>query len=384
MDLITMENLREISTIRSPWCISLFMPTHRAGREMEQDPIRFKNLLRKVEEQLLARDLRLPEVQEILKEPRRLLHDKNFWQCQSDGLVVFFSKDLFLFFRLPVEFAETTVITDRFHVKPLLPVLASDSAFYILALSQNQLRLLKGTRHSVDEVDLGDTPETLAATFPEGFPEKQLQSHTSRAAAAGGGTRTPLFHGHDPSEDTKKHIRKWFRTIDKAVTTLLSGTQAPLVLAGVDTLFPLYKEANTYPHLEDEGIPGNPDEMKAEDFLPLAWTIVEPIFNQEREAGFARYQQLSGTGQTTADVAEAVLAAHHGRIAVLFVAVGVQVWGRFDPENNRVDLHETPQPGDEDLLDFTAIQTLLKGGAVFVVSPEEVPDQALVAAVLRH
>lgn len=383
MDLITMQKLKEtFLTRRSDWCISLFMPTHRAGRETEQNPIRFKNLLREVEERLSAKGLRTPEVLEILKEPRRLLEDGGFWRRQSDGLAVFFSEDVFHLFRLPIQFTELTVITDRFHVKPLLPLLTSDGTFHILTISQNRLRLLEGTRHTVDEIDLGDTPETLAATFPGGFPKKQLQFYTG--TPSGSGTRAPLFHGHDPGDDMKKHIRQWFRTIDKAVVKLLSDASSPLVLAGVDSLFPLYKEVNTYPHLVDEGIPGNPDEMKPEDFLAPAWAIVEPVFNKEREAGLARYRQLAGTGQTTIDVAEAVLAAHHGRVAVLFVAVGVQVWGRFDPENNRVDLHATPQLGDEDLLDFTAIQTLLKGGAVFAVSPEKVPHQAHVAAVLRH
>ncbi len=69
---------------------------------------------------------------------------------------------------------------------------------------------------------------------------------------------------------------------------------------------------------------------------------------------------------------------------MLFVAVGVQVWGRFDPEKDNVSTHKSPEPGDEDLLDLSAIQTLLKGGTVYAVSPEEVPDQALVAAVLRY
>lgn len=383
MDLITMEKLKAtFLTRRSEWSISLFMPTHRAGRETEQDPIRFKNLLREVEDRLSAKGLRSPEVREMLKKPRRLLEDDGFWRRQSDGLAVFFSRDVFHFFRLPIEFTEMTVVSDRFHVKPLLPLLTSDGTFHILAISQNRLRLLEGTRHTVDEIDLGDTPETLAATFPGGFPKKQLQSYTGTPSR--GGTGTPLFHGHDPGDDMKKHIRQWFRTIDKAVAGLLADTRSPLVLAGVDTLFPLYKEVNTYPYLVEEGIPGNPDEMKPQDFFPLARTIVEPVFNKEREAGFMRYRQLAGTGKTTTDVTEAVLAAYHGRVAVLFVALGVQVWGRFDPENNRVELRETPQPGDEDLLDFTATQTLLKEGAVFVVSPEEVPDQALVAAVLRH
>ncbi|MDY0374244.1 MAG: hypothetical protein RBQ72_00765 [Desulfobacterium sp.] len=383
MDLITMEKLKEtFLTKRFGWCISLFMPTHRAGRETEQNPIRFKNLLQEVEERLSAKGLRTPEVQERLKNPRRLLEDNGFWRHQSDGLAVFFSEDDFHLFRLPIQFTELVVVTDRFHVKPLLPLLTSDGTFHILAISQNRLRLLEGTQHTVDEINLDDMPETLAATFPNGFPEKQLQFHTGKPLRSG--NQAPLFHGHDPSEDVKSHLQQWFRTIDKAVVKLLSDAPSPLVLAGVDTLFPLYKEVNTYPHLVEEGIPGNPDEMKPEDFLPPAWAIVEPVFDREREAGFARYRQLAGTGQTTNDLVEAVLAAHHGRIAVLFVALDVQVWGRFDPENNRVDLHETPQPGDEDLLDFTAIQTLLKGGAVFAVSPEKVPDQAFVAAVLRY
>jgi hypothetical protein len=124
--------------------------------------------------------------------------------------------------------------------------------------------------------------------------------------------------------------------------------------------------------------------MKPEDLHQKAWTIVEPAFKKERDVVAARYRQLAGTGQTTTDVAEAVLTAHHGRIEVLFVAVGVQVWGRFDSEKDRVDIHESPEPGDEDLLDLSAIQTLLKGGAVFAVSPEEVPDQTLIAAVFRY
>jgi hypothetical protein len=378
-----MDILRQIFlNSHSDWCVSLFMPTHRAGREIEQDPIRFKNLLREAEERLIGEGLRSPEVQEIIKRPQLLLQDRGFWQRQSDGLAVFFSEDTYRFFRLPMALKELAVVSHRFHVKPLLPILASDGVFYILALSQNQVRLLEGTRHTVDEIDLENVPETLSETFPDGFAEKELQFHTG--TPSGSGNRPAMFHGHDIGSDIKNRIRQWFRTIDKEVGGLLSDTQAPLVLAGVDTLFPLYKEVNTYPHLMEEGIPGNPERMKPEDLHPQAWAIVEPLFKKERESGYARYRQLAGTGQTTTDVTEAVQAAQHGRIEVLFVAVGVQVWGRFDPEKDRVDVHQSAEPGDADLLDFTAIQTLIKGGTVFAVSPEEVPDQALVAAVLRY
>jgi hypothetical protein len=75
------------------------------------------------------------------------------------------------------------VVADRFHVKPLLPLLTSDGTFHVLAISQNQLRLLEGTRHAVDEIDLENVPETLSEIFPDGFPAKQLQFHTDTTSA---------------------------------------------------------------------------------------------------------------------------------------------------------------------------------------------------------
>lgn len=383
MDRITFGQLGQIFVdSHSGFCISLYMPAHRAGRETEQDPIRFKNLLRQAEERLLAEGMRSADAQSFLKKPQSLLQDQAFWQYQSDGLALFCSADIFCFFRLPVEFDQLLVVADRFHVKPLLPILTSDSTFFILAVSQSHLRLLEATRHTVDEIELEDVPQSLAETLPEGFPENQLQFHTG--TPSGTGNRPAVFHGHDLSNEIKNRLRQWFRAIDKKVAGLLSDVQSPLVLAGVDTLFPLYREVNTYPHLMEEGIAGNPDGTKPEELHRQAWAIVEPEFRKEREAGAARYREWAGTGKTATDIAEVVVAAHHGRIDVLFVAIGVQVWGRFDPDRDRVSIHRSPEPGDEDLLDLSAIRTLSKGGMVYVVPQEDVPDQGIVAALFRY
>jgi hypothetical protein len=111
------------------------------------------------------------------------------------------------------------------------------------------------------------------------------------------------------------------------------------------------------------------------------------FFNNVRERKYAMIVKLS-----LGDVERARLVLRGGsvldwrRLNVTSLAEGdaiLRVNG-FDPEKDKVYAHESPEPGDEDLLDFTAIQTLIKGGTVFAVSPEEVPDQTLVAAVLRY
>lgn len=383
MDRITLDQLRQAVIERHHGlCISLYMPVYRAGRETEQNPIRFKNLLRQAEEQLLGKGVRPALIRELLKAPQSLFQDQAFWLRQSDGLAVFFSEDFFQCFRLPIEFAELVVISDRFHVKPLLPFLTADGTFFVLAVSQNQLRVFEGTRYTIHEIEMEGIPRSLAETLPEGFLEKQLQFHTGTQSVSG--SRSAIFHGHDMGNEIKNRLRQWFRTIDAKVRAVLPRSEAPLVLAGVDTLYSLYREVNTYAHFMDEWIAGNPEGTKIEELHQKAWAIVEPEFKKNREAARTRYQHLAGTGQTTTNVAEAAVAAHHGRIEVLFVSVGVQLWGRYDQEKDGIDLHETPEPGDGDLLDLTAIHTLINGGIVYAVSPDEVPEKAYLAAVLRY
>jgi len=382
MDTITIKELKTLLAQYPGWHVSLFMPTHRRGRETEQDPIRFRNLLREVEERLLDKGLRSPDVQEILKPAQRLVQEPGFWRHQSDGLAVFFTPEEFHYYRLPLPFQELVVISDRFHRKPLLPFFASDGHFYILALSQNQIRLLAGTRFTVDEIDLESMPTSMAEALQYEHFDKQLQSHSG--ASSGTRSRTAMFHGHDIGDEAKDSILRWFHVIDGELPNLLTGRQSPVVLAGVEYLFPLYKEANSYPHLLEEGIPGNPEELTPEELHAQAWPLVQPTFMQAREKAAAQYRQLVGTGQATADVKEAVLAAHHGRVDILFVAVGIQVWGNFDPGTDTVHMHQDPEPGDDDLLDVAAIQSILNGGTVYAVEPEQVPDHAPLAALFRY
>jgi len=381
MDRITTDELKNLFVRYRGWCVSLFMPTHRAGREREQGPIRLKNLLRQAEESLLAKGLRPRDVKEMLKPAQDLLDEPPFWQYQSDGLAVFCTPETFRTYRLPLPFEELVVISNHFHFKPLLPFFAGDGRFYILALSRNQVRLLEGTRDTVDEVDIKSVFPALAEALHYEAPERQLQFHTGTTSAKTG-DRAAVYHGHDPSDEDKAKILRWFRKIDDELSGVL--TDRPVVLAGVEYLFPLYKEVNSYPHLVGDGITGNPEKLRPEELHAQAWPLVQPIFIKAQEEAAVQYGKIVGTGLTTTSVEEAVSAAHLGRVGILFVATGVQVWGNFDPETLSAHIHETPEPGDVDLLNLAAVQSILHGGKVYAVSPEEVPDRGSLAAVFRY
>jgi hypothetical protein len=385
MRLLTRRELRALSEERGDACVSLYIATHRAGAEIQQDPIRLKNLLKEAEATLITMGLRSPDAGELLEPAQALLEDHEFWQHQSDGLALFLSPGSFRGYRLPFKFDELVVVTNRFHVKPLLPLLSGDGRFYVLALSQNEVRMLQGTRYSVAEVDLEDVPKSLAEALRYDDPERQLQFHTQTQTPGGRGDRGAAFHGHGVvSDEDKEDILRFFQKVDEGLQDVLGDEQSPLVLAGVEYLLPIYAEANTYSNLISGGVKGNPEALGSEDLHKRAWEIVEPHFQEAQVRAIARYEQLASTEQASSDVRTVVPAAHHGRVDTLFVAVGQQHWGAFDPQTNTIEIHGEEEPGDEDLLDLAAVQTLLHGGKVYALEPAEVPDGVPVAAVFRY
>jgi len=193
-----------------------------------------------------------------------------------------------------------------------------------------------------------------------------------------------LSGGGAELDDSKENILKYFRQINKGLHDLLKDEHTPLILAGVDYLFPIYKEVNTYPNLIQEGITGNPKGMSTEQLHIQALSIINPYFQKTQNDAIAQYRQSSGTGLTSNDIREIVLAAHHGRIGSLFITKGYQQWGIFDPDNNKVELHEKLESGSKGLTDVAAVQTFLNGGDVFVLPQENMPDEARLAAVFRY
>jgi len=384
VDMLTLDELKALVDQVDGACVSIFMPTHRVGAETSQDPIRLKNLLGEAESRLRTLGLRSPQARKLLDPARKLITESAFWRQQSDGLAVFAADGLFRSYRLPLDFAELVVVGERCHVKPLLPLFVADSHFFILALSQNQVRLLEGTRYSVDELDLKGVPGSLKEALEHEDPEKQLQFHTRTGAPGGIGKQAAGFHGHDPADQAKDRVLRYFRQVDEGLGQVLRDESVPLVLAGVDYLLPLYKQANTYPHLLESGVTGNPEKLAQAELHGRAWEIVQPRFLEAKQAASAQYHELAGTGKTSADIREVVPAAYHGRVHTLFIAVGVQQWGRFDLDAKVVDLHDAPAPGDQDLLDLAAIQTILNGGTVYAVDAERVPGGSPSAAIFRY
>ncbi|WP_013325235.1 hypothetical protein [Gloeothece verrucosa] len=388
MSLLSIDELKTLVEQPQGLCVSIYMPTCKAGPEIRQNPIRFKNLIRQAENYLEEQYQLGSTNAENLLQAAIDLDKEEFWQQQDQGLAIFIAENVLHYYRLPLQFEELVVVADQFHLKPLMPLLTGDGEFYILALSQKEVRLFAGTRHSVKEIEMEDVPQNMDEALQYDTPENTLQN---RISTSKGGTNNPFqqageFHGQGSpdTDDNRRNILQFFLQLDSGVQKYLTNKRAPLVLMGVDYLLPIYKEANTYKHLLEDAITGSPKTLDSEELHTLAWPIVEPYFTQDQQTAINQYQELIGLGQASNDLTEVVSAAYYGRVAQLFVAVGQQQWGNFDPQANQLQIHVEPEPGDEDLLNSAAVQTLLNGGTVYAVEPEQVPDGASLAAVFRY
>jgi len=388
MDRLSKNEIKTLLEKHEGPCVSIFLPTSRGGVESQQDELRLRHQIRDTENRLLLENLRSTEVEKLLEPFNALLEDGGFWLHTVDGLAIFRTSEMFSYYRLPYSFKEQVVVSDHFYLKPLLPFLATGARFYILAISQNAIRLLEGTHYSIHELELPETvPTNLAESLRNEEAENEVSFYRSSSGAlvGKGGRKAAIFYGQGVGhDDSKDHLLRYFQQIDRGLHELLKDESVPLVLAGVEYLFPIYQQANTYPYLLQQGVPGNPDKLSSNVLHEEVWAVIEPYFQEVQEKAAAQYRDNVGTARTSNDIREIMPAAYYGQIGSLFVAIDHELWGHFDPNSNTIHVHKEARFRDDDLLDEAATQTILHAGSVYAVEQEKVPGESMLAAVFRY
>lgn len=156
--MFSRNDLDELVAMDAQPAVSLYLPTHMAGREIRQDPIRLKNLLSAVAERLTA-TWRRPEIGDLLGPAESLVGDQEFWRHQKQGLAVFLARGFSRIHKLPIPVSEEAFLGDHFHIKPLLPLLEDAGSFWLLTISAKLTRLYRGSRWEFAEDKEIDLPQ---------------------------------------------------------------------------------------------------------------------------------------------------------------------------------------------------------------------------------
>lgn len=389
MDNVNEDILRTLMRSCHGMCISLYMPSTPAGLGAREDSVRLKNLLDQAEDMMIERGVRSSDATAMLEPGRRLVDDFLFWRHQDEGLALFLSMDQPFVYRLPLAFDEQVVVGRAYHIRPLLPLLVGEERYYLLTLHADEVRLYRGMRDVLSPVDLGPgLPSSVEEAARIDTHEHQSQFHSASSQERGryaGGRGYQVWHG--TGEDQHAHeddIKHFFDRIDERVFDIIKHDRAPLVLAGVEYMHPLYREGSRYGNIAEGGILEDPTLLSERDVGKRAMEVLRPHFETAREQAFDKYRAGLGTGHASSDPAEIVAAAAYGRVDTLFVDRRGHVWGSFDAETGEVEFHDEPGPDDTDLLDLAAAHTLMNGGTVFALPAEELPTDSRGAAVFRY
>lgn len=381
----TLLQFDELAQLRAPLAVSLFMPTHRSGPEVRQDPIRFRNLLVSVERLAAEQGRDKRAVAALLAPARALVDDALWWQHQGHGLAYYLAPDLpggALAHRLPLQVDELVTVSERPCVRPLLPAVTPDLAFDLLALSQKRVRLLHCSPDGAREVDLHDIPESLQDVVGYDWEQRALQFHAGAPRSSVGG-HTVIFHGHGQGRETdKEELERFVRRVDDGVLRLVADRNTPLVVAAAEPVLAAYHRLSRHPALVAGWLEGNPDRDDAATLHARALPLVRPLLGEARRKAVQRVREAAHSELVVAGVADVLAAVRAGRVATLLVRDGPPLWGRGE-DGVDVAVHGERQPHDDDLLDLAVVQARAQGADVHVVGAGELPGGAEAAALLR-
>jgi hypothetical protein len=233
------------------------------------------------------------------------------------------------------------------------------------------------------EIPIPGAPRNLADALKYDEPEKVSQVHS--AGNWRSGKTAGVYHGQgDAGDFLKENLSRYFRQVEKCLRPILRHKKDPLILAGVDYHFAIYRELNTYPHLVEKGIPGCPDRLSEDELRTKAAAVAESVYVTARQKALGDFAQLVAENLATDDLREILRGSFAGRTKALFIAETAEVWGNYDPASDALKLYEEHRGDAEDLLNTAALQCLAGGGAVYAVNQLEMPSVAPAAAVFRY
>ncbi len=384
MTFFTRDQLNELMQIRQFPSVSFYLPVEKVTNDSRQGATVLRKMLKSAEDSLKEKGVRTPDINTLLQPAYDLLDNAIYWENQNLGLALFLSKESMTEYKLPIRFAETMLVADRYLVRPLLNMLGQDGRYAILALSLNEAKLHICTRFSVVEVIMTPDPTSLA----ELKSTYEYNSTLSRTRfSAGSSTHGGYLVGgsQDHKDDDRIRTLEYFRLVDQSLKKTLLDDKMPIVLACVDHLANRFREVAKDPRIQAKHISGSADQLKKDDLLDQGWKIVRPIFERDKNKAVETMRNSLNSDLLLYDIKKILMAASHGQVETLFLQEGKTLNGSVERGQSPYSASDGPTSvEEEELFDFAATRVMAHGGNVFVLPVDELPVATDCVAMLRY
>ena len=288
--------------------------------------------------------------------------------------VVFRSPDVFRWFDLPGPVPLRTVVGRYCHVLPLLNQLCADREFYILGLSEKNLRLLLYTDGECEELQLPDAvPESAQAAGAFDAPDHMLRDRSAARRSRGSGSPAVVFGTGSEREKAHERLQEFFRLADQELAKVLRGQL--LMLSGVGYEVAIYRRAAIYPHLMEGYLEGDLHELTTQEIARRAHAQARVQERRKAEEQLQQLREMTRTERISSGIHRVLKAAEEGRVAKLVLGEEAQFGA------TSVELEPDSQ---ENLLNAAAVLSIRDGAQIFLLPAKAMGPLAPVAALLLY
>jgi hypothetical protein len=379
---LTKDIFNELAAYDKAPCISILLPTHKAGVEVNEqvDQTAFKNSLQQAEK-LLKERADQTAIKRMLTPGYDLLRDEKFWYSLSDGLAIYIADGYFKYLKVRAPLIQHVRVNSSFYVSPLVPFMVRPEYFYLLDLHKKYPRFYRADAIGIEHLQIEEMPSGVDDVVH--FEEKDQDTFRTGERGSTGGANFHGIGGGRPEE--KENIALYFEEIDDTIwITHLHRENVPLLLAGQEFLIPIYRSVSDYNYIWPQALTGNHQYQNDNELYQEAIQVMRPYFDQPLQRALEDYGNKSATQLTSTVVGAIIPATYYKRVSHLFVSKTCKIWGTFNEQENKLDIVPEETETTDDLIDKAVIKTIQNGGEVYFMEPAQMPEPAELAAIFRY
>lgn len=346
--------IRDMVKEKGSTCVSIIVPTHRLGQDRQGD---FKEVQRAI---LVAKQSGLKEEEKILSGIDDLFEQIDF-NRNKEAIGIFVSSHIKKLVKFPFPVTKKIIVNKLFHLHDLLYLENYSTPYYLVEISEKEIRLFRGLIDHLEEIKDEE--------FPKEITDDYEYSKPSQSSSNAGYTHVKGFE-KDKSEVQHLRLKKIFRETDKCLVKYLATEDTPLLLCAPEREISLFKSATK--HLDNIAglITNNQQRTSMRDMEVSAWDQLKSFTDQQKLKLVDEFKEKIGAGLAVYGMEAVWKAAKEGKGLSMLV----------EKEYNGSAI--TPQ--EVDTVDEIMSTVLEKNGKIIIVEKDALKDFKRIALINRY
>lgn len=355
-------------------CISIIVPTHRLSPERRVDKLEVERAIIYVE-QFLRSKYQASEIKPLLQALDELYKDIDFTH-NSEGLGLYISSNMKTAVHFPFTVAEKIMVGDNFELRDLLYKVNYSNPYLVLLLTENKIRLFKGTWDKLNEIK--------DKNFPKEYHEEYIYNPPSQSTSYAGYAHVKGFE-KDKSILEGIRFKDFFRHADDLMDDYLADGK-PLILLGAEKELAWFESVSVHKKQIINKISGNYDYFNDKRLADITWPVMHSHLQDQRDQVIKEFEEKLGANLGVSDIQPVWKAAKEGRGLKLLVEKDFSKPGFLGGDQYHLFLHVPQEPHIvlADAVNEIIEMVLEKDGVIYFTDNGKLRNHQRIALITRY